>query len=399
VAYSDKSRRNGYFWAFFGIALFAAPPACSTKEEGPATEGDDWVGGKADTIFGIEEGSPEARGILRVANESDFETLDDDVGLDHRAASGIVERRPEPDGFGSLAELAEIPFVKAAAFARLLEYASANGFIGHDLRIATFNIRWFGINGSLFGAFGSETRMDTVRAFFDEHLLAYDVVVFQEIVDKALFMDELLPDRTCVSYDGISGKHQHVVLCHTESYVFEPVEDDGTFALMALRFGNLRPGVHGRLATRDGQPVADIIALHLKAREDSTDVRLEQSAVLAEHVAALRAVSSLPTIVIGDFNTHQAQHTGLDEDDEVLLGEVLAEHLQRVPLPVANTYRERDGTAFRLDQAWISSEIEVRNVDVPGPCNLDFETGADDIDAYFRQVSDHCPVRFELTLP
>jgi hypothetical protein len=356
------------------------------------------VGGKADSFFGYEEGSPEARAILRVANESSQTVLDDDVGLDARAAEGIAGHRPA-DGYTRLADLALIDFVKQAAFDRMFAFAEDNGLLGHQLDIATFNIRWFGLNGSLFGSFGSETRIETVRAFIEENLLEHDVVVFQEIVDTALFMNEVMPDRTCITYDGFSGKHQHIVLCHTDDYVFEPVDPDGDFALEALRLSNLRPGLHGRLLTDAGAPVADLVGVHLKARPDSTDTRLEQAELLAGHVAALRETSSLPVVVIGDFNTHQARDTGLDLDDEVMFDDLLGGALQRVALPLLNTFRHRDGTDFRLDQAFVSPDVTVVDVTVPGPCNLDFETGADAIDQHFSDVSDHCPVRLRLDLP
>jgi hypothetical protein len=357
------------------------------------------VGGKADSIFGFEEGSSQARAILRVANTLDQEALDDDVGLHAQAAANIVAHRPSPDGYPSLAALVELPFVKQAALQAMFAFAEAEGLVGRQLRVATFNIRWYGLNGSFFSSFGSETRNETIRAFVDEHLADQDVVVFQEIVDVELFRSEIVPDRQCVTYDGIGGKHQHVVLCHSDEYVFEPVDDDGDFAMEELRFSNLRPGVFGRLVTAQGEPVANIIGVHLKARPDSTDVRLEQTEVLAEQVEALREASDLPLIAIGDFNTHQARDTGLDEDDEITMAARLEPHLTRVELPVLNTYRHRDGTDFRLDQVFVSAEAQVLAVDVPGPCNVDFDTGADEIDEYFSDVSDHCPVRVRLALP
>jgi hypothetical protein len=378
-----------------GILLFAA---CTGDGGGP--DGDvDVPTGKADSIFGFEEGSSEALAILRVANTVDEGTLDEDVGLDSRAAQGIVARRPDPGGYPNLAALVEVPFVKQAALEAMFEFAADNDLVGRSLSIATFNIRWFGLGGSLFGSFGSETRVDTIRAFLDDNLLDHDVLVFEEIVDVELFMDEVVADRTCITYEGFSGKHQHVVLCHRDGLTLEPVEGDDDFAFEALNLSNLRPGLQGRLVDDDGSPLANIIGVHLKAREDSTEVRLEQAAVLADHVAELREVSPLPVIVIGDFNTHQARDTGLPEDDEVLIDEVLEPRIRRVVLPVDNTYRHRNGQDFRLDQAYVTSEVEVEAVDVPGPCNLDFATGADAIDEYFSDVSDHCPVRLQLRLP
>jgi hypothetical protein len=93
--------------------------------------------GKADG-GGIVDGSPEALGVLKLVNTADFVTLDDDVRLDRRAATNIVAHRQGLDGadattdddlFDDLRELDAIKYVGKRAFARLLAYAQANGFI------------------------------------------------------------------------------------------------------------------------------------------------------------------------------------------------------------------------------------------------------------------------------
>lgn len=70
--------------------------------------------------------------ILGVANSASFEVLDDDVGLDKRAAENIVAYRDGADAtpgtadddlFETLAELDAIPYVGPAALEALLSYA------------------------------------------------------------------------------------------------------------------------------------------------------------------------------------------------------------------------------------------------------------------------------------
>ncbi len=78
-------------------------------------------------VHHIPEGSLEAIGVLRVANELDFVTLDDAVGLDRRAAQNIVDDRGT--GFESLTALDAVSYVGERAFNRLLAYASANGYV------------------------------------------------------------------------------------------------------------------------------------------------------------------------------------------------------------------------------------------------------------------------------
>lgn len=64
---------------------------------------------------GVREGTPEAEQILLAANISSFRALDDDAGLDRRAAEGIVASRP----FESLTDLDHVPYVGSSVFAKL----------------------------------------------------------------------------------------------------------------------------------------------------------------------------------------------------------------------------------------------------------------------------------------
>jgi hypothetical protein len=99
----------------------------------------DWEspdGGKAD-VFGIAEGSPEARGILRLVNEADYKTLRNGVQIAHRAAKSIIEKRKGPDGiagntddfFRSLRQLDKAPYVGRTELEKLLTYARAHGYV------------------------------------------------------------------------------------------------------------------------------------------------------------------------------------------------------------------------------------------------------------------------------
>ena len=103
------------------------------------------TGGKEDSN-GIEDGSPEAQGVLRVANETSLDVLDNStrqggVGLDRRAAENIVAYRLGDDGltgtsdderFDTIAELDAVPYVGPVVFAKLLAYADANGYTGEE---------------------------------------------------------------------------------------------------------------------------------------------------------------------------------------------------------------------------------------------------------------------------
>lgn len=107
-----------------GVMLLAS--ACASSPGADGEEDDDAVaGGKGDAAR-VAEGSAQAAGILRVANELAREALGDEVGLDARAADGIVAARP----FATLAALDAVPHVGPVTFDKLLAAAEARGWVG-----------------------------------------------------------------------------------------------------------------------------------------------------------------------------------------------------------------------------------------------------------------------------
>ncbi|MEZ4460779.1 MAG: myxococcus cysteine-rich repeat containing protein [bacterium] len=111
-------------WKIWWMTLFLAAcgePAGTHDELDPIDDCftcDD----KADA-FGISRTSYLAYGIVRLANTASFDELDVAVGLDARAASGIVSRRP----FEFIEEVDAVPYVGRAAFAALASYAQTQG--------------------------------------------------------------------------------------------------------------------------------------------------------------------------------------------------------------------------------------------------------------------------------
>jgi hypothetical protein len=89
------------------------------------------------TAFGVTEGSADACGILRVANEYSLKSLDDTVKLDSRAATGIIMSRAGVDGvlataddapFKTLEQLDLIGYVGSDALTKLLNESRTHGF-------------------------------------------------------------------------------------------------------------------------------------------------------------------------------------------------------------------------------------------------------------------------------
>jgi len=111
---------------------------------------------------------------------------------------------------------------------------------------------------------------------------------------------------------------------------------------------------------------------------------------------------ALPTIVLGDFNAHRAMDTHEAADDWTLIGDVFATHpelaLQRIDYPFENTYRDKEGKAYKLDHIFVGGGEASSPVEVAGPCNLAWPADQTTIEQHFDQISDHCPVVATVTL-
>jgi len=119
------------------LALIWAIPAC-TDAEVEDGENDAFPSGKADG--GIDEGTPEAIGVLRLVNDptETAASLKSGAGVSTRVANNIVKHRDGADGvannadddkYDTLAELDAIPYVGPATLDALLERARDKGYV------------------------------------------------------------------------------------------------------------------------------------------------------------------------------------------------------------------------------------------------------------------------------
>ena len=120
------------------IAILSGLVAC-TEADVEDAENDTFYAGKADG--GIDEGSPEALGVLRLVNDAGetAATLKSGAGITSRVAGNIVKHRNGADGvagtadddrFDTLAELDAIPYVGPATLNALVERARDLGYVG-----------------------------------------------------------------------------------------------------------------------------------------------------------------------------------------------------------------------------------------------------------------------------
>ncbi|NVB81328.1 MAG: hypothetical protein HOV81_23230 [Kofleriaceae bacterium] len=110
-------------------------------------ENDAFGSGKADG--GIEEGSPEAIGVLRLVNDpaETAASLKAGAGITSRVSGNIVKHRDGADGasgtadddrFDTLAELDAIPYVGPATLNALIELARDKGYVGGTAKLDVF---------------------------------------------------------------------------------------------------------------------------------------------------------------------------------------------------------------------------------------------------------------------
>ncbi len=133
-------RRNALL---VGLLSMVALSSCMEAEvEDGAT--DSFPSGKADG--GIDEGSPEAIGVLAFVNDASMTApkLKAEAGITSRVSNNIVNHRRGPDGsvntadddkFDTLAELDAIPYVGPATLNALLEAARERGLVASGAKI------------------------------------------------------------------------------------------------------------------------------------------------------------------------------------------------------------------------------------------------------------------------
>jgi DNA uptake protein ComE-like DNA-binding protein len=107
--------------ALAALSLFACRPLADEAAD-PIDECATCDGGKADGLTGACEGSI----IVRVANESTFDELDLDAGLNARAAEAIVAARASAP-FATIEDVDAVPFVGVSSLEALLAYGTAEG--------------------------------------------------------------------------------------------------------------------------------------------------------------------------------------------------------------------------------------------------------------------------------
>jgi len=294
-----------------------------------------------------------------------------------------------------------------------LALLGSTGFSGttpdqQQLTVTSFNIKYFGLGGSMNGTPQQESREPFLKQFLSQHIPNSDVLVFQEIVDVDRLASRVVGNSyNCQSYDSNNVKHQHVVICAKNNLVFVKEPSDNNNVIDDVSIDGVqksRPAVHTLIADRAGNILARVIGVHLKAYPSESKTRQDQIGKIARFINALPIKSrQIPIILTGDFNSYNSSDTNFNFDDDILFSNIFKS--QRVDLDEAinkfdYTFRSPSSRG-KFDRFWISSKIsQIDSVQVTGPCNDTKSKNDDFSDAafFYKNISDHCPVTLKVEL-
>jgi DNA uptake protein ComE-like DNA-binding protein len=114
------------------VALAVSVSACVASESQPGLDAEP----------GVAELSVEALGVLELLNadSTTFDLLDNEVGLDRRAARNLIDHRELDGRFDSIAEVDAVSYVGPVALSRLADYARDHGWVpAPSDRLGTFD--------------------------------------------------------------------------------------------------------------------------------------------------------------------------------------------------------------------------------------------------------------------
>ena len=273
------------------------------------------------------------------------------------------------------------------------------------IKITSFNIRYFGLGGTMSGTPADEGRDASLREFMSRNVFPTDVIAFEEIVDVPRLQRLLPAGWSCITYSHTNPKHQFVVLCAANRFSFQRSAHDTNYAIesVAINDTKSRPALRADLVERaTGRKVLRLIAVHLKAYPAESDTREMQSKKIAADIAS--ANEYLPTVIVGDFNTYTAAQTGESRDDIERIEDGLAEakvgkSIRHVPHRELYTYRSGNGRS-QLDQYYLTEDLRPSGAPaVFSICNSNQAGGGfADPEYYYDMVSDHCPVALTVQL-
>lgn len=279
---------------------------------------------------------------------------------------------------------------KQLLLALLILFISTNT-IAKNLTITSFNIRFYGFGGEYSGSLTDEFRDDWLSEYMKKNNIMSDVIVFQEIIDKNRLRKLLANNYNCISYKNDQKNHLHVVICYRyKTFIFDKVAGDDNHIIDNSSLERYRPAVYGILKNRDAKPLLRIVGVHLKARETHFKTRKKQAKIIKKNLQTLD--SSVPTIIIGDFNLHSEKEVN---DISEIFKDLGLKHVDNNRF----TYMSPTFEGI-LDHVWLSESLSHKELIVKGPKTKDFNDTKrfDNLYFYNKFISDHAPIIISIKL-
>ena len=282
-----------------------------------------------------------------------------------------------------------------------------------SVRIAHFNLRNYPIDDRRQTddlGFSRRTNICDLESVLTG--LDADVMGFVEVCDTRRFPPILRraggdrPMKVRFSQGGgRAGQHLGIAW---NGDVFEPVGDPVEITDVAVKPG-LRPGFAMRLRSKM-DPLFDftVVELHLDAGRDDMRHRLEQMEIVAEWVQGWVESTGDPDVVLlGDLNTVGGSDLGPGGELHLMDSILETAGLERLENATGcSQYWDGPGDRDGVFHASLLDHVYLRGLVADGPARSwlhcrrldcgDLISKPGDEDGTFFDVSDHCPVTFEL---
>jgi endonuclease/exonuclease/phosphatase family metal-dependent hydrolase len=244
------------------------------------------------------------------------------------------------------------------------------------LSIATFNVQWFG------------KRVKDYEALFSE-IKGFDVIGVEEVCDTGLFRTkaaEYLGDSWHFATAGYPAQKVGFLF---DSLKVKPIRFK-TYDQLNIDRKN-RPGYLGKFKCIETGTSFEVIVVHLKSGKRRKDerVRKKQWRELAAIVKTIKG-SEKNMVLVGDMNCFDKHGENLTD---------LQTFIHRTGFVLVT-----DGRDFTTTVKYSAKEIDdhilvspmfaqrLKGVSVGGACRLAKRIHRRERRAYWRNVSDHCPV-------
>ena len=269
-----------------------------------------------------------------------------------------------------------------------------------DIKVTTYNLKWFGIGGTIWNRPEQEFRQEHLGRFIKQELPDSDIITFTEVVKTEALKSMLKGFMECVSYEGRWSRHQHIVTCfNPNKYRAEKFDNDYVIQDVDLGSGGLRPALQAKICHINGACFLQIIGLHLIAGKKS-EARFKQIKKLRDEL--LTQTNLLPSIILGDLNSYNKGRNGLDKDDLDFILDILNETDYKFSSSTRGTPTYGTGEYARdYDHILVSSDIQASNIQVYEACkdNPSIEKQFIPYFSYRKYYSDHCPITAQLSIP